>query len=136
MLIFCKKKAQYREWTLRHVNCLFQVLKTKLFIFTGNYFSHSHHGLSCRKNVSPLTFKLSHLVCDWNGSFTEQILDLFFFFHIGNQALDFIISLEEIIVGNLSPFQKDYSFSTFVKFSEKLIFLTPWYALIRMRIRW
>ena len=31
---------------------------------------------------------------------------IFFFFHTGNQALDFIISLEEIIVGNLSPFQK------------------------------
>ena len=29
----------------------------------------------------------------------------------------------------------DHSFSTYAKFSEKLIFLTPWYAHVRVRIR-
>ena len=30
---------------------------------------------------------------------------------------------------------RDHSFSTYTKFSEKLTFLTPWYAQVRFRIR-
>ena len=29
----------------------------------------------------------------------------------------------------------DHSLSTYTKFSKKLIFITPWYAQVRMRIR-
>ena len=50
----------------------------------------------------------------------NMILCLLFFLKIGD---------EESCMG-------DHSFSTYAKFSKKLLFLTPWYAHVRVRMKW
>ena len=38
------------------------------------------------------------------------------------------------ITNKRSAYSRDYSVSTYIKFSEKLTFLTPWYAHVRVGI--
>ena len=48
-----------------------------------------------------------------------------------NESLIFFI----VFCSNEKYYKRDHSFRTCAKFSEKLTFLSPWYANVRVRIR-
>ena len=44
-------------------------------------------------------------------------------------------SQDALHIENVAPLLRDHLFSTSTKFSEKVKFLTPWYAHVHVRIR-
>ena len=52
-----------------------------------------------------------------------------------NISPSFIVILNNINFKFFEFVKRDHSFDTYAKFSEKVTFLTPWYAQVRLHIR-
>ena len=79
--------------------------KVKLVIFHRDYFSNEHQGFSYTKNVVRLT--LNNFLT--RNTFEMEVSQNKLFLQIGSKALDFNISLEEIIDEKLSTLQNGNS---------------------------
>ena len=64
-------------------------------------------------------------VLRWNKQ-TKHTIVRYSFFYIVHEAVYLLMNWQE---------RSDHLFSPFAKFSEKLTFLFPWYADLRVRIR-